>query len=323
MIAFYLLIVICATIYFFGWYSLPEKIDPSDYQEQPNPREILKGAEPFDYKGDSDTGFLLLHGYESSPYTLKALGKFLNAQGHSVHAPLFPGHGTTLSSFEKTRYEHWYECARRAYIQGRGRYKHFFVIGFSLGGNIALRLAAQYQKQAPPSALVLISAPVTLNGILNGKLFFRDWRMIFTGIARYFLGPISKKRDLVSMDIINPTVSYTEAYVVSPLHSLRTNLVKVKKVLHQIKTPLCVIHASNDKTIHIENTHYIMRKISSVEKRAHIFRIDENISTRHEIVTHEMIRDKIFYYINIFLSDYKKGFHFPSSEFTFDKRTPK
>jgi carboxylesterase len=306
------ILVIAAVIYYFGWFSLPENIFPGDFQEPPPPSEILKGAEPFFFQGSSDTAFLLVHGYESSPFTLKSLGEQLHASGHSVFAPLLPGHGTSLKRLSETRYEHWYEAVRRIYVKERNKYKRFFVIGFSLGGNISLRLAIQYRMDNPPSALILLSAPVVLNGFLNSALVIRDWRMIFTGIARFFLGPVSKRRDLVSSDIINPTVAYNEAYVIPPLHSLRTSVVKVKKYLKFITVPVCLIHASNDKTIDIENMHYIMRKINSHEKHAYVFKIDEDISTRHELLTHERIRDKVIHYIFTFLEDFDNNFQYAS-----------
>jgi esterase/lipase len=117
------------------------------------------------------------------------------------------------------------------------------------------------------------------------------------------------------MDIINPTITYNEAYVIPPLHSFRTNVVKVKKYLKYITVPLCIIHASNDKTIDVENAHYIFRKVRSTEKQAFIFKIDEDISTRHEILTHETIRDKVYNYVFSFLNDYDKNFKFTSQEF--------
>ncbi|MDH4199726.1 MAG: alpha/beta fold hydrolase [Spirochaetia bacterium] len=312
MTVFVFTILFVSIVYYFGWYSLPEKIDPNDFQEPPPQNEVLKGAQPFFFQGHTDTAFLLIHGYESSPFTLKSLGEQLHASGHSVMAPLLPGHGTSLSRLAETRYEHWYECVRRVYVRERSKYRHFFVVGFSLGGNLSLRLAVQYRMDLSPSALILISAPVVLNGFLNGTLVVRDWRLVFTGIARFFLGPVTKRRDLVSSDIINPTVAYNEAYVIPPLHSFRTNVVKVKKFLKYITIPTCLIHASNDKTIDIENMYYILRKINATEKHAFVFKINEDISTRHELLTHERIRDKVVHYIFSFLKDHDDQFHFSS-----------
>jgi len=177
-----IILLLAAVIYYFGWFSLPEKIDPHEFQSPPAAEDMLKGAEPFFFKGKSDTAFLLIHGYESTPFTLRSLGKQLHESGHSVFAPLLPGHGTTIKHLEKTRYEHWYEAVRRIYIRERMNYKNFFIVGFSLGGNLSLRLAIQYRIDLAPSALILISTPVVLNGFLNSALVMRDWRAVFKSV---------------------------------------------------------------------------------------------------------------------------------------------
>lgn len=41
------------------------------------------------------TGFLLLHGFTATTAEVRPLGEALHAAGHTVSAPLLPGHGTT------------------------------------------------------------------------------------------------------------------------------------------------------------------------------------------------------------------------------------
>jgi len=312
MIYFIIVGIIIAIIWYFSWYGLAERINPDDFQDLPPKDSLLKGAEPFFFEGKSNSAFLLIHGYESSPYSLRQIGNILKSMDHTVLCPLLPGHGTSLVELSKTRYEHWYEAVRRIYVRERPKYKNFFIVGFSLGGNLALRLAIQYKDTVAPSALVLISSPVQLNGFLNHSVFMRDWRLMFTGIGKYILPPVSKKRDVVSADIMNPTVSYNEAYSLPPLHSFRTNIGKVKKYLKDIKVPACLIHASNDWTVNAENMHYIFRKLGSKEKRAYMFAIEDKVSTRHELMTHEQIRDKVIHYIFSFLNEFFLDFKYQS-----------
>ncbi len=310
MIYILAILAFAAAIYFFGWFSFPEKVDPNEFQDPPSKEALMKGAEPFFFRGSSKRAFLLIHGYESSPYTLRFIGETFHAQGHSVFAPLLPGHGTTIKDLAKTRYDHWYEAIRRVYVRERPRFDEFFILGFSLGANLGLRLATQYRNEIAPSALILISAPIVLNGFLNGALVMRDWRLMFTGIGRFFMRPISKRRDLVSADLINPTVSYNEAYAVPPLHSFRTNLEKVKPYLKYLKMPVCMIHATNDWTINVENGYYILRKLGSQEKRIYLFEIDEDVSTKHELLTHEIVKNKVIHYIYSFLADFESQFEY-------------
>jgi carboxylesterase len=101
------LVVLIAVILILGHYGLPEKVNPHDFQEPPPAIKIMRGAEPFRMQGNTDVGFLLVHGFEDSPYTMRNIGDLLHREGHTVIAPLLPGHGTNLRDFAKTRYEHW------------------------------------------------------------------------------------------------------------------------------------------------------------------------------------------------------------------------
>ena len=130
MIYFLIFVIVVGTIYYFSWFGLPETINPDDYQDLPADETLLKGAEPFFFEGTTDTAFLFIHGYESSPYSMRHVGELLHAKGHTILSPLLPGHGTSLSDLAKTRFEHWYEAVRRIYVRERPKYKNFFIIGF-------------------------------------------------------------------------------------------------------------------------------------------------------------------------------------------------
>ena len=54
---------------------------------------LMPGAEPYSHDG-GDTGVLLLHGFTSSPKSMKPWGEFLASHGYTVRGPRLPGHGT-------------------------------------------------------------------------------------------------------------------------------------------------------------------------------------------------------------------------------------
>ncbi|MCB1146649.1 MAG: alpha/beta fold hydrolase [Leptospiraceae bacterium] len=308
---FLLVCIFLAGVFLLGHLGLPEKINPADYQETPSQGRLMKGAEPYFLKGESDTAFLLVHGFEGSPYTLKGIGEMLHAKGHTVFSPLLPGHGTSIVDFSKTRYEHWYAAVQALYLQERPKYKHFFLIGFSMGGNLCLRLSIHYSHRLPPTGLVCISSPVFINGFANGKLILQDWRLMFSGIVKLFKEYFPKKKQILASAMISPWVGYSEAYATGPLHSLKLNVGKIRPHLKYIRCPICLIQASNDRTISAENLHLIYRRVTSKEKRAFLFSIDENVSTRHVLITHEHIRDRVYHYISEFIKDTMSNFDFP------------
>ncbi|MCS6972493.1 MAG: alpha/beta fold hydrolase, partial [Leptospiraceae bacterium] len=237
-------------------------------------------------------------------------------EGHTVIAPLLPGHGTNIRDFAKTRYEHWLAAVRSAYLRERPRFRHFFLIGFSMGGNLCLTLAAELARNGirhnnavlPPTGIVAIAAPVAINGILNSKIIIKDARLFFSGIVKNFVDHVSKSRTALAEQVLTPWVGYSEAYTLGPLHSFKLNVGKVRRQLYRIRAPLCLIHARSDKTVHIENLHYIFRKVGSREKRAYVFDLDENLSTHHVLVTHHLVRDKVFHYVLKFAHDTLREF---------------
>ena len=302
----FLIIIICIAI--LGHYGFPEKIDENDYQQEPDEESLLRGAGSFILNGNSKTGFLLVHGYEGSPFTLRSLGEALNNQGHTVIAPLLPGHGTNRKLFKKTRYEHWYRCVERNYLKEFEKFEKFFIIAFSMGGNLALNLVTRLNREKQPAGLVLISTPVFLNAFANGKLIVKDFRLFFSGIIKYLVPFIPKKKGLISADVMNPWIGYADFHTTACVHSFKKNISKPRKRLKFIQSPVCMLQANNDRTIDSENLYYILKNLGSEEKRAFLFTIKENESTRHVLMTHEHTRQKVFHYIFKFIEDTQKKF---------------
>ena len=302
------LLFLIAVLFIVGHYGMPEKVNPQAYQEPPPAIKVMRGAEPFRIQGKTDVGFLLVHGFEDSPYTMRNIGELLNREGHTVIAPLLPGHGTNVKDFAKTRYEHWLTAVRDTYQRERPRFRHFFLVGFSMGGNLCLTLASEVARQNPPSGIICISAPVLLNGFLNGRFILKDPRLFLSGVMKNFFTHIPKAQSGVSEKVMIPWVGYGEAYTLPPLHSFKLGVAKVRHRLHRIKQPTCLIHATGDKTVHIENMHYIFRKVSSSEKRAYVFSLNEDLSTHHVLVTHQLAREKVFHYLLKFVHDTLRDF---------------
>ncbi|HRP68368.1 MAG TPA: alpha/beta fold hydrolase [Turneriella sp.] len=301
-------VVVLVFIFLLGHYGLPEEVNPHAFQEMPAVSQLMRGAEPFRLTGQTEVGFLLVHGFEDSPYIMRNLANLLHSEGHTVIAPLLPGHGTNIKAFERTRYEHWRQMVLDTYLRERPRFKYFFMIGFSMGGNLTLNVASRVAKHAPPTGVITIAAPVTLNGFLNGRLMLHDPRLFFTGILKYFVRYIPKSKGALTEKVMVPWVGYEEAYTLAPLHSFKRGVSEIKHRLYRIVVPTCLIHAQNDKTVDVENMHYIFRRIRSPEKCAYVINLEENLSTHHVLVTHQIAREKVFHYIIKFVHDTLRGF---------------
>lgn len=120
---------------------------------------------------NAGTGVLLSHGFTGSPVSVAAWGRYLSDQGYAVSLPLLPGHGTTWQELARTPWEHWYDAYDRAYQQLAERTDRVFAAGLSMGGTLALRLAA--------------NRPVAGVAVVNPGLTLDDPRARIVGLLKY------------------------------------------------------------------------------------------------------------------------------------------
>lgn len=115
---------------------------------------VLPGAEPLDLPG-GPVGVLLSHGFTGSPQSMRPWGEHLAAAGLTVRVPRLPGHGTTWQEMNTTTWDDWYAELDRALTDLRARCETVFVMGLSMGGTLALRLAEQRPTEV--AGLVIVN----------------------------------------------------------------------------------------------------------------------------------------------------------------------
>jgi carboxylesterase len=133
---------------------------------------VVPGAEGFTLEGSTGRALLMLHGFGDTPQTLRYLGGRLHAAGFTVQAPLLPGHGRGLRDFSAASAEDYASAARDELARLRERAAWVGVIGLSMGGAIAARLAAEAEGVrvlallapylTPPRAVALVARTAPL-----------------------------------------------------------------------------------------------------------------------------------------------------------------
>ncbi|WP_146362475.1 alpha/beta hydrolase [Arthrobacter yangruifuii] len=137
---------------------------------------FLPGADAFHSEGhgpNAGVGVLLSHGFTGSPVSLAAWARSLADRGYAVSLPLLPGHGTSWQELARTPWQRWYEEYDRAYSVLQERTACVVSAGLSMGGALALRLAAQ--------------RPVAGVVVVNPGLTFADPRARYSGALKYVL----------------------------------------------------------------------------------------------------------------------------------------
>jgi len=168
-------------------------------------------AGPYEAEGTSGDVVLLIHGWTGSPAHLRTVAERLESDGHAVVVPTLAGHGTTLEDMERTGRFHWIASVAGAYRRALQLGDRVHLFGFSMGGLLAIDLAAKHSSIA---TLTLLNVP---HKFRDPKLFggpvmkrfkrFHYWeeneRGLPPGMEKYVVGyegfPVSTAEELIAV----------------------------------------------------------------------------------------------------------------------------
>lgn len=213
---------------------------------------ILSGAEPFYFEG-GEIGVLVLHGFTGTPQSMFFLGHYLAEKGGlTVSGPRLKGHGTSPADMALSSAEDWVRSVEHAMQRLQARCRRLFVTGLSMGGTLALYLAATY--------------PRTFAGVapINGAVFLKNPGL--AGLA-FSLG-LPETVPGVGSDIKQPG-SVELAYPVIPVPAVRhlyALMGATRDLLPNIVCPLLAFQSREDHVVPPDNAPVILEGVSSVDK---------------------------------------------------------
>lgn len=196
--------------------------------------EIMPGAEPFE-TGDeaSDVGCVLIHGFTGSPAEMRPFGEGLAQASLRCYGPLLPGHGTNLEQMAASDYYDWLEGARHAVDYAKRRHRSTFVVGFSMGGLLALNLALEFDLDG----LVIVSTPFGIHD-RRGRFI-----KLLKHVRRYE-PPCPPPPEKMAMRM---GVGYSQKPLVS-IEQLMALMAQTRRILPEVNVPLIGIYGARDKT---------------------------------------------------------------------------
>ena len=240
---------------------------------------IMSGAEPFLLKG-GPRGVLLIHGFTGSPAEMRLLGTRLHERGFTVLAVRLPGHGTDVRDMEPTNWRHWYGAA----VDGRYLLTDLCdevnVVGLSMGGLLALKLAAEY--------------PVHRVAALSTPIFLTARRISLLPLYRAFLRYVPKKRRDYDID---PCIYV--GYDKTPLASVSSLLDLIQSAQEdfpKVQCPSLLVQSRREHTVRPESATYIYERLGALEKE--IFWLEKS----GHVVTLDIEREAVFAKVAEFVS---------------------
>ncbi|MFJ5777351.1 alpha/beta hydrolase [Streptomyces sp. NPDC093094] len=211
---------------------------------------VLPGAEPYRHEG-GEVGVLLCHGFTGSPQSLRPWAEFLAERGLTVSLPLLPGHGTRWEDMQLTGWQDWYAEVDRELRALTERCTQVFVFGLSMGGALALRLAARHGERI--SGVVVVNPANKVHGLSAYAL----------PVARHLV----RTTKGIASDIARPG-STEIGYDRVPLHaahSLRQFFRVVDGELPQVTQPLLLLHSPQDHVVPPADSARILSRVSSTD----------------------------------------------------------
>lgn len=223
-------------------------------------------------------GCLLIHGFTGSPNELLDLRDFLVSKNLTVSVPTLPGHGTYSGDLFNYTWKHWFEQVKAAYFELCEQCEEIYVCGLSMGGTLALHLAAH----KPVNGVVALAAPVN----------FPTWKKLS---VRLLKGVYKYRHKRGGEDVrdqsAKPKLGSYQRYPYIAVVQLFRLVEHVREDLSEISQPILVMHSQQDHTVDFHNAQIIMESVHSTAKRLvelrnsyHVITVDYDKTTVMEEV---------------------------------------
>ena len=124
---------------------------------QPAAAPFSAAARP-ELTGGRRIGVLVSHGFTGSPFSMRPWAESLAERGYAVELPLLPGHGTRWQDLNKVGWQEWYATITATFDKLAAENDAVAVCALSMGGSLALRLAADRPDEV--AGLVLVNPAV-------------------------------------------------------------------------------------------------------------------------------------------------------------------
>lgn len=195
-------------------------------------------------------GVLLIHGFTATTIETRKVGDFLNGKGLSIGAPLLPGHGTSPEDLNRKHWGDWLNAAEEMYMQLTRACRVIFVAGESMGGLLAILMAATHPE-------------------MSGMILYAPAMHIPSMQLAWLLAPFKAyvEKSYVKKDQVD--IGW-QGYNVVPLRAA-VELLRLQKVaknaLSSIRQPVLIFQGKNDQTIDPMSSQTVYDEIGSSEKQ--------------------------------------------------------
>jgi carboxylesterase len=233
---------------------------------------IIVGAAGYELSRPEAPAVLVLHGAGDTPQTVRYLADALYARGFHVAAPLLPGHGRTIREFSRLTADALTRAAVDHYRSLRAHHSWVGLIGVSMGGALAVQIAAD----APDLPALGLVAPY---------LAMRPRAMWLARTSRVWGAVVPAFKSAEGYSILDPeerqkSLAYG-AFTPGALRALYTTVRRANAALPRVAAPTLMVQSREDNRISVEDAKRAFERLGAREKRlewvtgaAHIITVD-------------------------------------------------
>lgn len=201
--------------------------------------------------GSGPVGVVLCHGITGSPFSMRPFAEHLVAAGCRASVPLLPGHGTSWQQLNRTTWQDWFAVVDGTFRALRRECDEVFVVGLSMGGALALRLAQTHA--ADVRGIVLV----------NPSIGTADKRFLFLPLLSRVVPSLAGITD----DIAKPGVT-EHGYDRVPLKAVASMMdlwSTVRADLPTVTQPILMFRSETDHVVDATSARLIHHSVASAE----------------------------------------------------------
>jgi carboxylesterase len=178
----------------------------------------------------------------------------LGEAGLPCRFPILRGHGTVWQDLEGVKAGDWYEDAENAFLDLLKEVESVLVVGLSMGGLVALELAARHRKET--AGVVAVAAALRFADPLAPmapalSMFIKSWPS-----PEAYHDKSCRDRENRNYPKF-PTKTFGELLAYSR---------RVPDLLSFVKAPILILHSHKDQVISPASADLIHRKVSSKDR---------------------------------------------------------
>jgi carboxylesterase len=259
---------------------------------------------------EGDPAALLVHGFPGTPAEMRPLGVELRQAGWTVHGLMLPGLGADIENLDKRTFQDWLEAVSQAVKDLAREHSVIVVIGYSMGGALALHAAVEQ----PPAGLVLL-APFWSLGEGWVKLLWPIVRLLFHRVKPLKHTDFSARdvrhglqRMFQNIDLENPQIRLALRQLTvssSPIEQVRQLGLSAFERAAKINLPTLVIQGRHDKIVPTARTLRLIHRFPN-PVQCH------NVNAAHDLVDPQsgawtQVRDGLLSFVESVRNQAKKN----------------